>query len=117
MAQQGLCPVATKDPEEPTCARVVISGDFEAVTDPNEFAAAKSFLFDRHPTMQTWPDDHNFNVYKINIREIWLIDIYGGGKNVSQPSAANNTLSLSPLAAIVDVADYYAVDVTSLSVK
>lgn len=82
MAQQGLCPVATKDPEEPTCARVVISGDFEAVTDPNEFATAKSFLFDRHPTMQTWPDDHNFNVYKINIREIWLIDIYGGGKNI-----------------------------------
>lgn len=81
MAQQGYCPPDLRDPEEPTCARVSISGKFLLVQDTNEANEAKTYLFDRHPTMKTWPDDHEFQVYKLTIEEIWLIDIYGGGKS------------------------------------
>lgn len=83
MAQQGLCPVAETDPESPTCARVVISGTFAEVTDTQELDFAKSALFERHPTMATWPDDHDWKVHKIMMEEIWLIDIYGGASIIS----------------------------------
>ena len=92
MAQQGLCPTKVTDPENPTCARVVFSGVFEDVTDPDEEAFAKAALFERHPTMASWPDDHSWKVRKISqMTEIWMIDIFGG-------------------ASIIDQAEYYAVE-------
>jgi hypothetical protein len=80
MAEKNLCPVTYLDPENPTCARVVFSGKFVDVTDPNELAFAMEALFERHPTMVDWPADHSWKVHKIIISDIWLIDIYGGGK-------------------------------------
>jgi hypothetical protein len=80
----GHCP-ATKhtDPENPTCARVTFSGKFNLVEDKDELEFAQSSLFERHPMMATWPNDsHDFKVYKIDITSIWLIDIYGGAKDV-----------------------------------
>jgi len=94
MAQQGHCPPDLRDPEDPTCARVVISGKFNLVQNTTEAELGKNYLFDRHPLMKTWPQDHEFQVYKLDIQEIWLIDIYGG-------------------AAVVDVDDYFAVQVVS----
>ena len=70
------------DPEDPRCARATFSGRFVQVSDPVELATAKAFLFDRHPTMATWPDDHDWTVHEIDIAEIWLIDIYGGGERI-----------------------------------
>lgn len=76
----GLCPVDRLDPENPSCARVVMSGQFIAVTDEDELSFAQTALFERHPEMVTWPEDHSWKVHKIDLNEIWLIDIYGGGK-------------------------------------
>jgi len=96
-AQRGFCTADHLDPEDPRCARVVFAGSFVEVVDEEEAADALAFLFDRHPAMEEWPVDHNWKIHKIDLSEIWLIDIYGG-------------------AAIVDVDDYYAVkDVTSLT--
>ena len=50
---------------------------------------AEDALFSRHPMMPTWP--HDFDFYVIRIKSIWLIDIYGGAKDV-------------------DLEEYYAVD-------
>ena len=82
MAEMGLCTSAAKqlDPEDPRCARVTFSGRFREVTDPVELATAKAFLFARHPAMASWPADHNWAVHEIDIAEIWIIDIYGGGE-------------------------------------
>ena len=92
-AALDLCgPTDTSDPENPTCARAVFSGTFKIVTNPEEVKFAKDALFERHPMMVGWPDDHSWKIHKINISEIWFIDIYGGAK-------------------IVDIDDYYAVEV------
>mmetsp|Transcript_29131 Transcript_29131/g.93217 ORF Transcript_29131/g.93217 Transcript_29131/m.93217 type:complete len:90 (-) Transcript_29131:202-471(-) len=48
------------DPEDPPCARCVLSGDFEKLTDEDEIAFAKEGLFAKHPKMRTWPESHDF---------------------------------------------------------
>mmetsp|Transcript_29676 Transcript_29676/g.32305 ORF Transcript_29676/g.32305 Transcript_29676/m.32305 type:complete len:188 (+) Transcript_29676:199-762(+) len=90
MAQINLCTVDKLDPEDPRCARASFNGNFQEVTDAAELQFAKDALFERHPAMADWPEDHSWKVHKIVLNEIWLIDIYGG-------------------ASIVDVNDYYAV--------
>ena len=76
MAQQGKCPVNHIDPEDPRCARVVFSGKFAVVTDEDELSFAQTALYERHPAMEDWPDDHNWKIHKMVFDEIWLIDIY-----------------------------------------
>jgi hypothetical protein len=76
----GHCDVNTLDPENPRCARVVFSGKFVPVDDPDEKDFAHNALFDRHPEMASWPTDHDWKVHKIDLEEIWLIDIFGGGE-------------------------------------
>jgi hypothetical protein len=91
MAELDMCTSAVAvgtgrselDPEDPRCARATFSGRFLVVSDPIELATAKAYLFDRHPAMATWPDDHDWTVHKIEIAEIWLIDIYGGGELIT----------------------------------
>ncbi len=78
-AQIGRCTVDQVDPEDPRCARVVFSGKFTLVTEPEELTFATNALFERHPAMPTWPKDHDWKVHRIDLVEIWLIDIYGGG--------------------------------------
>jgi hypothetical protein len=81
MAQLGNnCTVDKIDPEDPRCARVVFSGIFHEITEPNELKFATESLFERHPAMIDWPSDHGWKVSKIDLYEIWLIDIYGGGR-------------------------------------
>ena len=80
-AALNMCPVAVVDPENPLCARLVVAGKFVLVTDAEELSFAKDALFERHPTMKSWPADHSWGVYKIaDFQEIWLIDVFGGGR-------------------------------------
>eukprot|EP00931_Biecheleriopsis_adriatica_P044489 TRINITY_DN25445_c0_g1_i3.p1 TRINITY_DN25445_c0_g1~~TRINITY_DN25445_c0_g1_i3.p1 ORF type:complete len:336 (+),score=47.96 TRINITY_DN25445_c0_g1_i3:612-1619(+) len=65
------------DPENPPCARLVLSGTLEKVTDPAELAAAKEALFKSHPQFETYLTSHGFFVTKLDITGIWMIDIYG----------------------------------------
>lgn len=90
-ASLGLCePTLQQDPENPTCARAAFSGTLVTVTDEEEADFAKKALFERHPMMATWP--HDFYVHKVELSEIWFIDMYGAAKTV-------------------DIAEYYAVQV------
>jgi hypothetical protein len=85
MAQINLCTVDKLDPEDPRCARASFNGNFQEVTDAAELQFAKDALFERHPAMADWPEDHSWKVHKIVLNEIWLIDIYGGGKGMNTP--------------------------------
>jgi hypothetical protein len=71
------------DPENPPCARLVLSGSLHNVTDAGELAAAKEALFTRHPQFTTFPDSHGFFVVKLDITSIWMIAIYGPASIVS----------------------------------
>ena len=67
------------DPEDPPCARLVLSG---AVTklpaNSTEEATAKAALVARHPSFANYPAGHDFFVAKLTLDGIWLIDIFGG---------------------------------------
>merc|ERR550532_2013041 len=82
------------DPENPPCARLVLSGKLSKVkAGSQEEEAAKVALFTRHPSFKKYPADHNFFVAKLNLDGIWLIDFYGGATIISPVNyfAANNT--------------------------
>lgn len=88
----GHCNAKIRDPESPVCARVTFNGKFIPVEDEDEIAFAKEALFERHPSMATWPEEHEFRVHKIELSDIWLIDVYGG-------------------ASVISIEDYYSVTV------
>jgi len=86
------------DPENPPCARLVLSGELSQVkAGSQEEDSAKAALFTRHPSFKKYPDDHHFYVAKLNVDGIWLIDFYGG-------------------AAIISPKDYFATNSTSAAV-
>lgn len=86
------CTLGTKygDPENPVCARLTLTGMLVVLQeDSEEYAFAQGALFERHSTMEGWPRDHNWVIAKIDVRDVWLIDFFGG-------------------ASIVDLASYFA---------
>jgi hypothetical protein len=113
MAAQGLCPPFIHDPEDPTCARVVLSGNFTEIVDKEEAIFAQEALFERHPMMRYWPTDHDWKLSKIIIQEIWLLNIYGGGKN-DTPIHKTFRIDDFSIASIVSIEDYYNVNMTSV---
>eukprot|EP00980_Cylindrotheca_fusiformis_P028860 scaffold22660_cov127-Cylindrotheca_fusiformis.AAC.14 len=88
IGRDGLdaCTLGTKygDPESPICARLTLTGDFVVVQDDSEeFEFARQAIFERHTTMAEWPDDHNWVIAKLDIKDIWLIDFFGGATILS----------------------------------
>ncbi|GJV63410.1 protein CREG1 [Tanacetum coccineum] len=69
------------DPENPTCAKITLTGKLNQVDAKSEEAAsARTALFAKHAEMKDWPKDHNFQVFKLDIEEIFMINFYGGPK-------------------------------------
>jgi len=81
-AQSDLCRRAGLDPESPVCARVMLTGLIEKVTESTEISRARHCLFSRHPAMASWPKKHRWFFAKLNIKQIQLLDFYGGISNV-----------------------------------
>lgn len=82
----AACEIGTAlgDPENPPCARLVLSGNFvRLAADSDENAVAKAALFARHPSFANFPSDHGFFCGKLEIDNIWLIDFYGSATIVS----------------------------------
>jgi len=86
------------DPENPPCARLVMTGRFVKVTSKEELKEAKQALFTRHPAMANWPTGHDFFVGKIEIDDLWLLDWFGG-------------------ASILNVNDYYNMSLGGMEVE
>merc|ERR1711924_189980 len=61
----GLCTRENVDAEDPRCTRCVFIGGMRSVTTAEL-------------EMESWPSDHNFAVYTMDIENIWLIDMFGG---------------------------------------
>merc|ERR1719401_2836839 len=83
------------DPENPPCARLVLSGTLVRVAaNSTEEKAANAALFAKHPSFTKYPKDHAFYTAKLEIDGVWLIDFYGG-------------------AAIIKPAEYFAASPTA----
>ncbi|XP_076901839.1 uncharacterized protein LOC143556393 [Bidens hawaiensis] len=75
----GTCGKA--DPENPTCSKITLTGKLSVIdAESKEAVTAKSYLFAKHAEMKDWPTDHNFQVFKLDIEEIFLINYFGGPK-------------------------------------
>ncbi|KAL0270876.1 UNVERIFIED_CONTAM: hypothetical protein PYX00_008149 [Menopon gallinae] len=84
LAQTNFCKEKNLDPESPLCARLILSGKVKRVkpgTDEENFA--KTALFSRHPEMESWPADHDWFFAKLKIKQIILIDHFGGATYVN----------------------------------
>ncbi|CAL5047038.1 unnamed protein product [Urochloa decumbens] len=72
------------DPENPTCAKLTLTGKLKLVDlQSSEAELAKSALFSKHPEMKDWPKNHHFKIFKLEIENIFLIDWFGGPKPIS----------------------------------
>jgi len=83
LAQGTYCSRMNYDPEDPRCAHVILTGVFVKVeenTEEEQFA--KVALFSRHPIMPEWPEDHGFFFAKLEIKNILVLDFFGGAKTV-----------------------------------
>lgn len=80
-APLGSC--GKRDAENPTCARLTLSGKMKEVTDKQELEYASHALFSKHPEMPDWPKGHRWVFYKLEIADIFLIDYYGGAKPIT----------------------------------
>lgn len=69
------------DPENPTCSKITLTGKLKIVDkNAKEAEFAESSLFSKHVEMKDWPKDHNFQFFKLEIENIFLIDWFGGPK-------------------------------------
>ncbi|KAL3675081.1 hypothetical protein R1sor_025029 [Riccia sorocarpa] len=78
----GTC--GTKDAENPTCARLTLSGKMvELSKEGDEGRYALEALYSKHPEMKAWPKDHDWRIYKLQIDNIFLVDYFGGAKRIT----------------------------------
>lgn len=82
LAETHLCKKKGYDAESPLCARVILTGSVERVTDSSELAFAEAALFNRHPEMREWPSDHGFYFAKLLISDVCVLDYFGGATTV-----------------------------------
>ncbi|XP_060192825.1 uncharacterized protein LOC132622265 [Lycium barbarum] len=75
----GTC--GKKDPENPSCAKITLTGKLKVLNgDPKEISFAQTALFTKHPEMKGWPKGHNFQIFKLEIEDIFMINWFGGPK-------------------------------------
>lgn len=73
------CSINEGDPESPLCARLTLTGRLVQVdAESAEYATIRQGFFHRHPTMESWPDDHGWAIVKLEVEDIWFIDFFGG---------------------------------------
>lgn len=98
LAQTSFCRQRGYDPEDPLCAHVILSGRVLQVDEQApEYAFARDALFARHPEMSGWPAGHHFFVAKLDIKNIIVLDYFGGAKTVPvQEYFATDAFKLHP---------------------
>ncbi|MED6110167.1 hypothetical protein PIB30_040502 [Stylosanthes scabra] len=78
----GTC--GKTDPETPTCSKITLTGKLKLVDEKSKEAEfGRNALFSKHPEMKDCSKDHNFQVYKLDIENIFLIDWFGGPKPIT----------------------------------
>lgn len=77
--QSLYCTNKNIDPMEPTCARIMMSGEALRVQkDTPEYDFAAKSMTSHHPASAHWIDAHDFFLCKMNISQIVVLDWYGG---------------------------------------
>jgi len=82
------------DPQDPRCGKLTVQGSIHPCNDQlvgaNCDEVGRAALFEKHPSMKDWPEDHDFQVHEFIITEdIWMIANFGGGTPVTPADYAN----------------------------
>nr|GMD54811.1 protein NRT1/ PTR FAMILY 5.8-like [Ipomoea batatas] len=81
LSEYSLGTCGNNDPESPLCSKINLTGKFKLVDGKSKEADfARVALFTKHPEMKGWPKDHNFEIYTLEIEDIFLINFFGGPK-------------------------------------
>ncbi|KAH6792088.1 Pyridoxamine 5'-phosphate oxidase family protein [Perilla frutescens var. hirtella] len=84
LSEHNLGTCGKADPEDPSCAKITIVGKLKLLEGtPDEVEFARTALFTKHPAMQSWPKNHNFQIFKLNIENIFMINWYGGPQPIT----------------------------------
>lgn len=97
LAESDYCKSQHFDPQDPRCARVILTGHLVRVNETtDEYAFAKNALFSRHPSMKYWPTTHEWYIPKMEIEMVMVLDFFGGAVvvGVDEYFAANLNPSL-----------------------
>jgi len=89
------------DPENPPCARLVLSGTVVKLeTGTPEEKTARAALFAKHPSFAKYPAGHGFFVAKLKVDGVWLIPFYGGAVILSPAEYLANQTQASSASAL-----------------
>ncbi|XP_017102081.2 protein CREG1 [Drosophila bipectinata] len=78
------CKNSGMDPMEPTCARTMLSGQVKKINpSDSSYQPALDAFVKRHPAANNWLKAHNFYLCELDIRNIFVLDFYGGPHQVS----------------------------------
>eukprot|EP00924_Labyrinthula_sp_SR-Ha-C_P014983 maker-scaffold_9-snap-gene-4.12-mRNA-1 protein AED:0.04 eAED:0.04 QI:386/1/1/1/0/0.2/5/106/212 len=78
----GRCKLSVA--EEPICAKLTISGTISPMDKNDEkYSEYEKLLVNKFPQMRLWPSDHGFQVYTMEVMDLFLIDFYGGAPQIS----------------------------------
>ncbi|XP_066248397.1 protein CREG1 [Euwallacea similis] len=103
LAQSDYCKKRELDPQDPQCAKVIITGTFVKVSNTSEeYKFGQDSLFERHPAMRSWPEEHAFYVSKVEPEQIMVLDFYGGAHMVTPQEYFNPSITT-----MVNLDDYY----------
>ncbi|CAI9758620.1 unnamed protein product [Fraxinus pennsylvanica] len=81
LSEYSLGTCGKSDPENPTCSKITLIGKLKLVYgNSKEAEFARTALFVKHPEMKGWPKSHNFEVFKLEIENIFMINWFGGPK-------------------------------------
>jgi len=81
------------DPEDPTCSKITLTGQIAPVPQ-EDFNASMQMFESRHPAAKYWQlhADHDWVLYELHITNIFLLDYYGGAKNIPVQDYYNASL-------------------------
>jgi len=77
-AQSDICKEADEDPQSPLCAKVMLTGNIRKISEKKERDSAFSYLLSRHPEMSSWPVGHGWYTARLELKQVQLLDYYGG---------------------------------------
>ncbi|KAL2523382.1 Pyridoxamine 5'-phosphate oxidase family protein [Forsythia ovata] len=81
LSEYSLGTCGNTDPENPICAKITLIGKLKLVDgNSKEAEFGRTVLFVKHPEMKGWPKSHNFQVFKLEIENIFMINWFGGPK-------------------------------------
>jgi len=78
----GMTTDAVVDAQDPRCAKLTLTGTISPLNDKNGEDGLAA-LFETHPYMGEWPEDHEFQVHELTLEKIWMISGFGGGGDIA----------------------------------